>query len=398
MGMDTWAEGGASGGGNVDANTHRLLIGPTSVAGSLEGPWRGAWSMNTYFATTLLAPGFHMETGTLEQIKASNFPAGAFNFASYVGSVDKNANFILDVQEDIERARGENRRAVYALAFSNRRRNALWETGAQPIDLARQYLIVNKPGAAFVALHSLLNLKPDTAYRVGVFVHATSAATSQSLSASFERGKFRVASAPLRTSTAAFVALSTALLRTDAGTPPQFVLRTNAALTGDISDVQLVEDGTTNHFDTRDERAGWRTSQGNASMLPIGVSSANSALAPDFALLVAAVNGQALATWTQSLLFLTGRAQRLCFKVRARLPTNALGVMRVLSAGNVTRTLNFPLSTTWTTQCTDNVLTPSPDSSLQFSSSGVLLDGYLIDDLTLDLDPLHFPPIDMVGP
>jgi Trypsin-like peptidase domain len=398
MHMTTWAQGGASGSGNIDADTHRILIGPTTLAGQTEGPSRFAWSMRTYFSTTLFAPGVQGGAGFLEQIKASNFPANTFDFQSYVGGVDKNANFILDVQEDIERWRGENRRAVYALGFDNRRKNALWSTSTQPINFSQQMLFVNKTGPAYVAAHSRLNLKPNTRYRVGVVVHATSTATSQALDVQLESGRWVIDSVPLRTSTANLWIQRTATLSTDSSLAPALVFRTNAAFTGDISDVRLVEDGATIRFDTHDERSGWSTSQGKANMLPQGVNSTLAGAVPDFALRVAAVNGEALWTWTQSLLFLTDRAQRICFKVRAQSPTSASGVMRVLSGGVIARTFNFPLSTIWTTHCTDNVLTPSDGSSLIFSSNGALNDGYLIDDLLLDLDPLHLPPIGTIRP
>lgn len=397
--MDTWATLGSSGGGNIDINTHRLLVGPTTLAGVTEGPSKHAWSMRTYFQTTLLAPGYRPQTGMLEPIKASNFPSSTFNFASYVGGVDKNSNSIFDVQEDVERWRGENQRAVYALDFNNRRRNALWFTPAQAIDLAQARLPVSQSGAAVVASHSRLNLKPNTNYRVGVSIRTGSAGSTQALSVGFEELRRGGPRAALSTSTQQSPSFRTALLRTGSGfgASPSLVFRTTAAFSGDISGIQLVEDGSTVHFDTRDEREGWQTGRGRASVLPQGITSTVPGAAPDFALRVEAVNGLALWTWSRNILFLTDRAQSLCFKVRAQSPTQASGQARIFSNGFLVHTLTFPLGNTWTTQCTDNILTPSPDSSLIFSATGGSLDtGYLVDDLTLALDPLHLPPIDTV--
>ncbi|MEO8672911.1 MAG: trypsin-like peptidase domain-containing protein [Tahibacter sp.] len=398
--MDTWAAPGASGGGNVDINTHRLLVGPTTLAGATEGPSKHAWSMNTYFQTTLLAPGFHAETGMLEQIKASNFPSNIFNFSSYVGGVDKNLNAIFDVQEDIERWRGENHRTTYALDFDNRRRNALWTTPGQSIDFAQARLPVSQSGAALVASHARLNLKPNTNYRLGVSIRTGSTASPLALNVGFEEKRWTSPRVNFSTSPQPSPLFRTGLLRTGAGFSglSSLVFRTTAAFTGDISGVQLVEDGSTVGFDTRDEREGWLTGQGRASVLPQGVTSSVPGAVPDFALRVEAVNGgQALWTWSRNILFLTGRAQRLCFKVRAQSPTQAIGEARVFSNGQLVHSFQFPLGNSWATQCTDNILTPSADSALLFSSTGSSLGtGYLIDDLRLDLDPLHEAPIDVL--
>jgi hypothetical protein len=184
--MSTWAQPGASGSSNIDRNTHRILVGPTTLANQTEGPARWAFSTRTYLSSELLAPGTYEGAGALEQIKSSNFPPGSYNFASYVGGVDKNANGIFDVQEDVERQIGETRRPVYWLGFDNRRRIRLWDTPNAVISFDQRVASVNVSSPGLVLRHRALNLKPNTNYRIGIRIKTTSASLASALSVGFE--------------------------------------------------------------------------------------------------------------------------------------------------------------------------------------------------------------------
>ena len=391
--MNTWAQPGASGSSNVDANTHRILVGPTSLANTPESAARWAFSMNTYLDTTVLAPGTYPGAGFIENVTARNFPPGPFNPNDYVGNVDHDDNAVFDVQQDIERYRGENQRASYWLALDNRRRNALWERGLVLLDYDAKEVPVTFVGSGLVLQHRLLNLKPNTSYRVGVVVKTNSAGSSSALTVGFERsGVPAWSTAPLQTTPGTTV-LRTAMLRTDANPKPFFAIRTSGAFNGSVREIQLIEEGSTSSFELADQREGYTTSSGPATFLPRGVTSETGS-APDFALAIrpSLWTLRAVPVSTQKLLFLTSHAQRLCFKARTLAATSALGTAVVTSGTTTALNATFPLSTTLTQHCISRIRTPDTNSRLTFSASGSILTNILIDDVRVDIDPTA-PPI-----
>jgi hypothetical protein len=394
--MDTWAQPGASGSSNVDRNTHRILVGPTTLANSPESAARWAWSMRTYLDAELLAPGdYGPSAGFLENVKASNFPAGTYNFSRYVGKVDKSVNGVFDVQEDIEWQRGENQRISYWLGFDSRRRNQLWETGFVLIDHDAKQTPIPYVGAGLVLRHRLLNLKPNTNYRVGVKVATNSAGNAAALSVGFERSKQPAWSVATLATVPGTTVLRTAMIRTDGDPRPFFAVRTTGAFNGAISEIQLIEDGSTSTFELADQREGWTTAFGRAHFLPQGVTAGNAGAAPDFALRVRPLFTTAIPTSTQKLLFLPSRGQRVCFQVRALAATTATGTLRITSGGSQIRNATFPLTTSWETRCFGRIWTPSTDTTLTLASSEGLYTSYLVDNLRVDDDPfvVHVPPV-----
>jgi hypothetical protein len=395
--MDTWAQPGASGSSNIDANTHRILVGPTTLARQ-DQAWRAAFSMRTYLDSTLLAPGTYDGAGFIENVKASNFPAGSYNFDRYVGKVDKSVNGVFDVQEDIERQRGENRRTSYWLGFDSRRRNQLWETGFVLMDYDAKATPVTYVGAGLVLRHRFLNLKPNTNYRVGVKVKTNSAGNTTALSVGFERSNQAAWSVANLGTTPGSTVLRTAVIRTDANPNPFFAIRTTGAFDGSVSEVQLIEDGSTNTFELSDDREGWTTAFGPANFLPRGITSANGG-APDFALAVRPIFGTSIPASTQKMLFVPNRAQRVCFSVRSLATTSASGLVRVTSGGNQVLNTTFALSTAWSNYCFGRIYTQSTDTTLSFASSGNISTSYLVDNVRVDIDPnvITVPPIVIGG-
>jgi trypsin-like peptidase len=395
IGMDLWTQPGASGSSHIDLNTHRILVGPTST-GSVDAPGRQAFSMGTYFDAELLPTGDYPNgVGNLQNVTAGNFPPGPYDVGDFVGLVDKDRNSIFDVQEVIELDIGESRRTAYWLGFDNRRRNRLWETGVSAvvhfsIDQATKSLQFGVHGPELVLWHRHLNLKPDTNYRVGVKVRTTSAADAAALSIGFERpGQATWSSARLRTTPGAEV-LRTALIRTDGNPDSQLALRTTAAFSGAVSEIQLIEDGATSTFELADDRQGWTTllggssGPGPANFLPRG--SGATSTKTDFALAVRALLGTVNPVRTEKLLFLPNRGQRLCFMVKALAETNVAGAVQVHSGGSQVLNKSFPLTTSWQWHCFDRIQTPFTNTTLTFGGN----DGspsYLVDQVGLYLDP-----------
>lgn len=398
--MDTWAVAGASGSSNIDASTHRILVGPTSTANKDEGPARFAFSMQTYENAELLAPGLYLYAGPLQNVTASNFPPGNFDFASYVGKVDKNNNAVFDVQEDIERQRGENTRAAYWLGFENRRRNALWEIKAVTLDYDSAQTPVSYGGPGLVLRHRFLNLKPNTDYRVGIRVKTIASGTPAprdprhiAMTVGFEREDQAAWSTATLTTVPGTDVLQAGVLHTDSSPSPFFAIRTTASFTGSISEIQLIEDGTLDTFELIDQREGWVTSFGQpGSFLPRGVTA--SGPKPDFALQVVSLFGGAIPVSTQKLLFLPGRSQDLCFKAAMTAGTGT-GTVKITSGASTVLDAAFPLTTAWTRQCFRRIVTPSTDTTLTFA--GTIASSYLVDDVSLVVDPLSPPPPTGIG-
>lgn len=406
--MSTVARPGASGSGNIDRNTHRILVGPTSLANQLEGPDRWAFSMRTYLGASVLAPGTYQghdgESLVLQQITKGNFPVGVYNFAGYAGKLDKNGNGVFDVQEDVERQAGETQRSIYNLAFDNRRRNALWSTPAATIEYGRQLAVIKVAGEALLLQHPRLTLKPDTNYRIGVRIRTGSAASLHALSVGFEAPPPVVvamntappAGAPAPTvlggsGTRVLLATSanadtyqTALLKTGAN-PKQFLtIRSSAAFTGSVAEIFLIEDGKGAAFELFDEREAWTAGSLRANFLPRGLTAAPSTR-PDFALALPSIDGTAFPASTNKLLFLDNRVQRICF--RARILSGAgNGRIRIAQGHAVALDKIFPLTENWTQQCYRNIRTPHPGTMLTFSSSDGLPSPYLVDEILLTTD------------
>ncbi len=395
IGTDTWTQPGASGSSQIDATTHRILVGPTST-GSVDAPGRQAFSMRTYLDTELLPTADYPNgVGRLQNVTAGNFPTGPYDINGFVGLVDKGRDSILDVQEAIELDIGESRRTAYWLGFDNRRRNRLWETGISAvvhfsIDYAARAQQFGVHGPELVLWHRRLNLKLNTSYRVGVKVKTTSASDAAALSIGFERpGQGAWSSARLETTPGTEV-LRTALLRTDGDPDPHLALRTTAAFSGAVSEIQLIEDGATSTFELADERQGWTTLLGAgpgpspANFLPRGSSA--SPIRPDFALAVRAALGTVNAVRTDKLLFLPNRGQRLCFMVKALVETSVAGVVRIHSGGSQVLNRTFPLTTSWQNHCFNGIQTPFTNTTLTFEGN----DGsprYLVDQVSVSVDP-----------
>ena len=398
--MSTWTQPGSSGSSSISRTTNRILVGPTSTGSSPEGPSKNAWSMRTYLDTDVLAPGNYPGANFIENVKASNFPPGTWDFARYAGKVDRNQNAVFDVQEDIERAYGENTRATYWLGFDMRRRIPQWETGFVAIDYDAKETRIAYVGAGLALRHRFLNLKPNTTYRVGVRVKTNTAGNANALTVGFERSNQAAWSVAALATPAGTTGYRTALIRTDASPKPFFAIRSTGAFNGSVSEIELVEDGSTNNFELADQREGWTTGfLTPADFLPRGVT-ADSGGAPDFALALRTFGwGAVLPVSTNTLVFSPLRFQRLCFKVRSLDPTSASGVARITSGTTQVVNATFPLTTAWTQQCVNRISTPSTDTTLTFASSGTISTTYLVDDVKLEADPNVFtlPPGGIAG-
>ena len=140
---DVWGAGGASGSLQLSALTGRAVLAPLSLAsgGADGGPSRTASSMvdmlehariwDTRVENPLAPPGCGGRLEPYINLRALQtlwdggirFDPVWSNFTKYLGSLDKNRNGVVDIQEDLERAAGEGRRDFYHLGFNSNRLN-----------------------------------------------------------------------------------------------------------------------------------------------------------------------------------------------------------------------------------------------------------------------------------
>jgi hypothetical protein len=186
----------------------------------------------------------------------------------------------------------------------------------------------------------------------------------------------------------------TALLRTDGNPKPFLALRSTGAFVGSVSEIVVIEDGSTSTFEVADQREGWTTVfQQQANFLPRGIT-AESNGPPDFALAVLPLWGSAIPVSTKSQAFLAGRWNRVCFQARSIDATSASGVVRVQNGSSTLLDASFPLTTSWTQHCYGRIAPPNGDTTLGFTSSGTLATSILVDNVRVDQDPsmIYVPP------
>ena len=142
---DVWGAGGASGSLQFSKVTDRVLLAPLSLAasGANGGPSRTASSMvdmldrariwDSRVENPLTPPGCKgriepyinlRALGTLWDL-GIRFNQTWSAFTQYLGSLDKNQNGVVDIQEHLERAAGEGQRDFYYINFNSNRSNVL---------------------------------------------------------------------------------------------------------------------------------------------------------------------------------------------------------------------------------------------------------------------------------
>jgi len=193
-----WSDGG-DGSPVFDTASHRLFIGPTS-AGEPDDAGRSALSLKTDLELGSVdgwtdTDGIHhsgVHEGTLRAI--------GLDPSKYAGAVDKNRDYLFDIQTDLERIIGEPRRSQYDLAFDSERRNALWDVNSPNADLlqrvGRPVVSVNVESSTApldLLVHRHLNL-PAGRYRFGLTISTYSTSQPSSLRVALRQNGVNVAS------------------------------------------------------------------------------------------------------------------------------------------------------------------------------------------------------------
>lgn len=399
IGSNLWSQPGTSGSSQVSADSHRIRVGPTSTAAD-DAPGKWALSMRTVFDRVSLLQGTFPDVNgnplILEPVYQNGTLHLGLNPQSYVGNIDKNHNEVFDVQEDIERLRGENRRAWTYLGFDNERRNALWTRDPSSnvaFNTTTGKASFQTTGASQVLRHNHLNLKPNTTYRVSFKVDVTSTAHPVALRISLENGSTRVDARSLPTVAGDAGKVITTTLRTGS-TEVDLAIGVGASFQGAIAGLLLIEDDATMDFESFDERSQWLNGGGTArgSIFPEGRTTANT---PNWAGRVRrpvswpVTSGDKWSLSHRQLALIAKRPVRFCFDVKERdaAPAGTInwGVARVTVDGAaITRKLFTPTSA-WTTQCTETFAPTTADAILGFGTTNLLPSAaYLVDNLRVE--------------
>jgi hypothetical protein len=393
IGTDLWTQPGASGSAILNPANFRILVAPTST-GNNDATGRWAQSAKTEFEQASVigwddgsTPPKHY-TGVHDANIASLGLVGA----SYAGKLDKNGDYLFDIQLDAERRRGENARDWYYLGFESERRNALWYTdGSVSFDTNNRLAHVAVPTTATrrqVMVHTGLPLEASTSYRVSIMVATSSASSGAALHLAFMQSGLEEAGVDVPTAAGAGWQLYSFDLQT-VSAHPQLALLVNGTLDASLTALSVIKDGAVMDFDSGDKRFSWRNDNtgGRGLILPDGNSTATT---PNWAGYAVPTAGRAANTdWplrNRQTGLVANDWYQLCADVRANTITPssdvANRVIRVLSAGYEVVRASFRPSTTWSTVCSAPFRVTSGDNNVQVGFDGPsAVVGYFVDNL-----------------
>ncbi len=391
--LTTWGAPGASGSANVNVANHRILVGPTTLARSTAtgSAYRAALPMRVYLRdataeTAANTPPFY-KPGIKEATLAS---LGLTNTAQFYGKLDKDFTNLFDVQEALEKLKGENARSVYYLGFESERRNALWKKNAAvSFNPSAGTAVVSSIGPGQVLRHAGLNLKPNTNYRVVVRMQVSSASNPTALSILLQQPNGTLQDARF-VSTLVGWNVQTAELRTGVAAV-DLVLNLTGAFSGSIHSVIVVEEGASFDFDLADKRAVWTDQLGHrAQILPDGRGAG-----PNWAGLVKrSPSGMTWPLQSRALGYSPGVAQRVCFDAKtyqnATWSARDWATLQMVARGLTTlQWFNFTPSGVWQTFCTPAFTPPTSDNIATFDVNTEWVDGtqyagYLVDNVRVE--------------
>ncbi|WP_164008302.1 PAN domain-containing protein [Pyxidicoccus trucidator] len=385
---DLWGNYGASGSGQLSATTHRLVVGPLSTISTGDGRGRHALSMAQYLLDGTVDPRDTLQP----RIHATHISALGLTPANYGGRLDKDGNKLIDLQEDLEKLRGENARGWYTLEFESERRNALWTKGSAAVTFdtgARTVRIVKGlPGHATVLSHQRLNLTPGT-WRLSMMMDLTSSSWSDPLwfglrwtdaatGTVTSQGRW-----PVSPVGSGWKMHAVEVTVPSTATGIQLFFDSDVPFDARLGAVNVVRAGTVMDLDSADTRFHWKNDVNGARgrVVPRGVSSTTRT---DWAVRVQ-YDPASPAGWpirNRQLVLLGGKRYRLCFDYRQE-SAGMGGVMRVLSTGAERVRHTFTPTSTWQRTCTPNFKVTTDDNNVQFGVSAGT-GSYLVDNLTIE--------------
>jgi hypothetical protein len=401
----THSDYGASGSPQLQALTHKIIIGPLST-GCADGPCRQALSAQNYFiwgtvSATEPCPGCW--TRNVAYIENSL----GLEADDYLGWVDYEIDGLFDIQSDIEALRGETARRIYWLGFDSPRRNQNWTpSGVSAIDpvAGTARLLVNSASSTEALSHRRLGgVSAPGAYRVRLSINTTVAAAGSTLTLALRDGGSTRATASIPLVVGGGFRTYTLTLR-----PTQAVNRLSLMAQGNL-DVQLrdislqlptwspTRYGYPNTFDLADERSMWRNGNDGsvAPIRPDGLGATGTKIR--FAGFVERLTGvSSTSNWpleNRHAPMVAGRSHRLCAShIQASgssfPPPTPWGVMQVRNGSATAASVTFTPGGAWTSTCTPWFTPSSGAHSIRLGTtwpSNVFAIGkYLVDDVWVE--------------
>lgn len=403
----TYCEGGCSGSPQLDAQTHKILIGPTST-GCEDFSCRNALSATNYFIW-----GEVSETEPCDGCWTRNEPyitSLGLDPDEYLGWVDDEIDRLFDIQTDIESMRGETARKTYWLGFESPRRNQHWVRSGTTINAAAgtARIAVNAGAVNQVEVlghHGLHGIAAAGTYRVRLSISVSVAGAGANLQVALRNNGTTRASMPIP-----LVVGGGFRTYTFALAPTMAVNQLSLLALGNM-DVQvrnisvhtpsssILSYGYANALELADERAMWRNGN-DGSVAPIrpdgnGSSASNIAFA---AYIERPTGVSSTSNWPLENLnvpMVQGRSHRICASHMAAYgstfpPAAPWGVMQVRSGlGTPVTTATFRPGAAWTTTCTAWFTPAAGDFSVRFGTTwpaaNVFANGkYLLDNLWVE--------------
>ena len=309
---DVWGEPGVEGSAVLSADAHRWAVAPTANVG---GPGHGSqMSMADAAALGQVAP--NSATSSPQIIDARVLALG-LNPAAYEGPLDGDGDGIFDLQNDLERIRGEKRRDVFHFGFESRRKNALWTLGqwghlAETISPTAgpqghiEYFSYN--GTELIASHTELNLRPSTTYAISIRAHVTYAAHIQDNILVAINDNSGAPTPHEWVDLQPYGVTTTNLVLTTGPWPGELALFTNGGFDAEIDEIVVRRAERAIDLDMHDERRLWRDlGTGGPAMVTAGDDAADL----EWELWL---DDQHIAR-SDLLGFIDGEAYRVCFDV-----------------------------------------------------------------------------------
>ncbi len=346
----TWSDHGSSGSPQLDANTHRILIGPTST-GTADGSGRNALSIARYFSRGSV-------DSDAADINSTLLTSLGLTPASYRGSVDEDRDQLFDVVEDAERYAGENAKRQFYLGFDSARRRAFWTHGGDvTIDPTFAYAHIERPvdpfrpGQAVVLRYDRLSLAAGRTYRVSFYSAPISPPNAAAMNVVLiNRAGSVVARTPVATPITSIVPRAV-VITNPTSAPATLGFEAYSGYVGNIRDVAVLENGTALDFDSYDDRLGWTDASRGGRAITIPES------ARDWAGVADRPGPSTVTSYTlrrNVVPIQSGVLSRICFDARSigSTPSGNFAAARVTVGTGTVTSMTFRPGATYATFCT----------------------------------------------
>jgi hypothetical protein len=383
IGSDLWSQPGCSGSALINPANHRIIAGPISTSVT-DAPNRWGQSAKTDFERASV-DGFDTGTPPRHSTGIHDSSIASLNLSlvdsrgnpRWAGRLDKNNNYLFDIQEEAEKVRGENARDWYFLGFNSERRNALWDIDSTVTSFNPGASLANINvtfpslfGGLDVLVHRRLPIDGNTKYRVSFMINTSSANGGSNLRVAFRKNGVEESVQVIPTNAGSGFQMQSFTLDAKSANP-ELAFIVAGKLTASVTSLSVVRDSATMDFDSADKRYSWRDD--NTGKRALTVPDGHVEGTPNWAGYVEPTSTRpANSDWplrNRQLALAPNNIYRMCAMVRSRfeLPASdhASRVMRVLSNGNEVVRATFRPGTTWQRVCSSPFGVPTGDNNMQ---------------------------------